>query len=77
MQKSQTEMLLAHLLSGRSITRISADHLYRIAALPRRIADLEARGHKIVRTRKVDATGRFYVEYSLVTRDRHGKKVAA
>ena len=73
---NQTELLLKHLLSGRPITRISADHLYRIAALPRRIADLEARGHKINRTRKVDATGRSYIEYSLRTVDRFGQRVA-
>jgi len=76
MSKTQNDLLLGHLISGRPITRISADHLYRIAALPRRIADLEARGHKISRTRKVDATGRFYVEYALITRNRFGTKVA-
>jgi hypothetical protein len=74
--KSQTQQILDHLLSGRSITRISADHLYRVAALPRRIADLKAQGHNITASRKIDATGRFYVEYALVTRNRFGQKVA-
>jgi len=66
--KNQNEALLAHLLTGKPITRISADHLYRIAALPRRIADLRERGHKITANRKIDATGRVYVEYALVNR---------
>jgi len=74
--KTQNQQLLDHLISGRPITRIAADHLYRIAALPRRIADLKAAGHNITATRKIDATGRFYVEYALVTRNRFGQKVA-
>jgi len=76
MAKSQNQLLLDHLLTGKPITRISADHLYRIAALPRRIADLKAQGNNIRATRKIDATGRFYVEYALVTRNRFGTKVA-
>jgi len=77
MPRTQNELLLAHLLGGRTITRIQADHLYRIAALPRRIADLKEKGHNIVAVDKYDATGRRYTEYSLVTRNRFGQKVAA
>lgn len=70
---TQNAKLLTHLASGKAITRITADHLYRIAALPRRIADLREAGHKIVATRKMDATGRPYVEYTL----RNAGRVAA
>lgn len=64
-RKSQCGLLLAHLSRGAVITRIQADHLYRIAALPRRIKDLEEAGHKITRKEKADATGRPYVEYAM------------
>lgn len=72
-QHTQTGQLLAHLLSGKTITRIQADHLYRIAALPRRITDLREAGHKITATRKIDPTGRPYTEYSL----RNAGRIAA
>jgi hypothetical protein len=62
---TQNRMLLDHLLSGRTITRIQADHLYRIASLTRRIRDLKDAGHKIISFTKIDPTGRQYVEYSL------------
>lgn len=70
---TQNAQLLTHLASGKTITRITADHLYRIASLTRRILDLKEAGHKIVSTRKMDATGRPYVEYSL----RNAGRVAA
>lgn len=73
---TQTYMLLQHLTAGKSITRIEADHLYRVAALPRRIADLREAGHNIVAFTKKDLTGRSYVEYRLVERNRFGRKVA-
>lgn len=62
---SQNGMLLSHLLEGMTITRIQADHLYRIASLTRRIKDLKEAGHKIVAKVKVDPTGRAYTEYAL------------
>jgi len=74
---TQNNLLLAHLTSGRPITRIQADHLYRIAALPRRIADLREQGHNIVAVDKVDPTGRRYAEYRLVTRNHRGVRVPA
>lgn len=74
---SQNDMLLKHLTTGKTITRIQADHLYRIASLTRRVCDLKAAGHNITATTKIDPTGRQYVEYALVTRDRFGNRKAA
>lgn len=62
---SQCAALLAHLLEGLTITRIQADHLYRIASLTRRIKDLREAGHKVAAKVKTDPTGRAYTEYSL------------
>lgn len=62
---TQCGQILAHLLSGKTLTRITADHLYRVASLTRRIKDLKDAGHKIISTTKVDPTGRPYVEYSM------------
>lgn len=65
---TQLYMLLQHLSSGRTLTRITADHLYRVASLTKRIAELRAAGYDIVSTRKLDFTGRTYVEYSMRTK---------
>lgn len=62
---SQNGMILAHLLSGGALTRVTADHLYRVASLTRRIRDLRDAGHKIIATTKEDHTGRPYVEYTM------------
>lgn len=62
---TQCGQILAHLASGKTLTRITADHLYRVASLTRRIKDLKDAGHKIISTTKVDLTGRPYVEYSM------------
>lgn len=62
---TQLYMLLQHLSSGRTLTRITADHLYRVASLTKRIAELRAAGYDIVSIRKLDFTGRTYVEYSM------------
>lgn len=65
---TQLYMLLQHLASGRTLTRISADHLYRVASLTKRISQLRDAGYDIVSNRKYDFTGRPYVEYSMRTR---------
>lgn len=64
-RKSQCGMLLAHLSSGKTINRIEADHMYRVAALPRRIKDLTEAGHKITSKTRLDATGRPFAEYAM------------
>ncbi len=74
---SQNDLLMKHFLSGRSITRIEADHMYRIAALTRRIRDLREAGHNIVSFVKRDPHGNPYTEYSLVMRTNYGTKKKA
>ena len=64
--RKQTTLLLDHLKRVGNISRIEADHLYRIAALPRRISDLEEMGYVIARELKRDITGRRYTRYYLM-----------
>jgi len=64
--RKQTTLLLDHLKRVGNISRIEADHLYRIASLPRRICDLEEMGYVIGREFKRDATGRRYTRYYLI-----------
>jgi hypothetical protein len=69
----QTDRILAHLVSGKSITQLEAFGVYRIFRLAARIHELKQKGHKIVTTMRQDATGKPYAEYELVTRRlRHG-----
>lgn len=70
--KSQNALIIQHLAAGKTLTRITADHLYRVASLTRRIRDLRDAGYPIVSTWKKDLTGRPYVEYSLKTMKKVG-----
>lgn len=65
------ELVLEHLQSGRSISNVEAQALWRCRALPKRINELRQQGHNIVAERREDSTGQTYVRYSLV------QKVAA
>jgi len=69
--KPQEKIVLDHLASGQTLTRIQADHLYRIASLTKVISGLNAKGFKVDAKWKVDPTGRHYKSYSL----RRQKKV--
>lgn len=69
--KSQLGLILDHLLSGKTITRVVAASLYRVASLSRRITDLRERGYPISVRMKQDHTGRMYAEYSIRTRPVH------
>lgn len=62
----QAQQILLHLKNHGSITQAEAGTVYRIRALPRRIADLKEAGHPITRELKKDATGQRYARYSLV-----------
>lgn len=63
MKRSQAEWLLDHFRLHSSISGQEAAAMFRIRALPRRIADLEALGHRFRRETKVDTTGQRYVRY--------------
>ena len=45
--KSQNDLILKHLKSGRSITRLEADRKFNCLELPQRIHDLKAKGYDI------------------------------
>lgn len=62
--KPQLKALVKHLKTD-GISQYEAIMVHRIAALPRRIADIEKYGVEILRTRKKDSTARGYVKYSL------------
>ena len=63
----QQKEILAHLIERRhaGLSQFEATHLYRVAALPRRIKDLVEAGVPIHRERRMDPTGRAYVRYFL------------
>jgi hypothetical protein len=63
--KQQSDRILQHLLSGKTITQLEAFGVYRIFRLAARIHDLKAKGHRIVTTMRKDETGKQYAEYSL------------
>lgn len=57
------KLLRDHLRSGRSISNVEAQAMWRCRALPKRISELQAEGMKIERERCVDSTGQGYVRY--------------
>lgn len=65
----QTVVIAQHLLDKGSITPVEAAAVYRVRALPRRIADLKENGWPIKRELKTDATGQRYARYYLNPED--------
>ncbi|MDP3869907.1 helix-turn-helix domain-containing protein [Phenylobacterium sp.] len=63
----QQRTVLSHLMdrTDHGLSQVEAQHLYRVAALPRRIADLQDAGVPIRKDRREDPTGRAYVRYFL------------
>lgn len=61
----QPRGLLDYLLSGRAISRVIADNTLGIAALPRRIKDLQEAGVEVKKERKRDFKNRPYSSYSM------------
>lgn len=64
----QVNLLLSHFHQRNSISGVEAAALFRIRALPRRIKDLEALGHRFRRERRKDSTGQVYVRYHYLGR---------
>jgi hypothetical protein len=69
---NQEMMVLRHLINEPALTRIQADHLYRVASLTKVISRLRRQGHKITAQWKCDPTGRPYKSYSLYTQKKVG-----
>lgn len=61
----QCRKLIDLLEAKGSVTALEAGGVYRIRALPRRIADLKEAGYSIVSTLSYDVTGQRYARYCL------------
>lgn len=59
----QCRQILRHLQEKGSISNMEAQAIYRIRALPRRIADLREAGYRTVKKFRKDPTGQRYVRY--------------
>lgn len=59
----QCRQILRHLQEKGSISNMEAQTIYRIRALPRRIADLREAGVRTVKKFRKDLTGQRYVRY--------------
>jgi hypothetical protein len=75
--KSQKQILLDHMLAGKSITPMKAMMVYGIGRLSARIRDLREEGHNVVTTIRTDERGHDYAEYRIQVRDRFGRKKSA
>ena len=65
---TQIEQLVKHFEHEDSISNVEAQAVYRIRALPRRIADLKEKGWHFSAVWKTDLTGQRYKRYFLVSR---------
>lgn len=63
MAKTQTQLLLDHFKLKPDISALEARALYRVEALPRRVADLREAGHEIHAVLRKDETGKRYTRY--------------
>lgn len=61
----QSALVLKLLKEKGSLTGVEAAAVYRVRALPRRISDIKAAGHKISRVLSADVTGQRYARYYL------------
>lgn len=61
----QCQTILDHLSARGSISGVEAHSVYRIRALPRRIADLRDLGFDITSETRTDETGQRYTRYHL------------
>ena len=66
----QVRTVLRHLVTEGSITPMIAGGIYKVRALPRRIADLKEMGVTVEREIRKDATGQRYAYYTLPTAER-------
>jgi hypothetical protein len=64
-KQSQNDMILKHLMGGRSISPLEAMGVFGVYRLAARIFELRESGHEITKVIKADGRGRTYAEYSL------------
>ncbi len=64
----QIDILIKHFDNQDNISNIEAQAVYKIRALPRRIADLKERGYVFKHEWKKDLTGQRYMRYFLVSK---------
>jgi len=64
-KQSQNDMILKHLMAGRSISPLEAMGVFGVYRLAARIFELRESGHEITKVIKDDGRGRTYAEYSL------------
>lgn len=62
----QVRTLITHFRTKDSISGIEAQAMYKMRALPRRIADLKELGYQFRREFRTDITGQRYVRYFAV-----------
>lgn len=60
---TMNDLILGHLRSYGNISNVEAQAIFKCRALPRRIADLKAKGHVIQAQMKKDTTGQRYARY--------------
>jgi len=62
----QLYQLLTHLKNHGTISNVEAQAMFKMRALPRRIADLRELGYEIKREIRKDSTGQRYARYTFV-----------
>jgi helix-turn-helix protein len=62
---SQNDLLLKHLLSGKTITRYEAMLMFRVQNITARMSDLYKAGYDVKTTIRTDPNGQTYAKYSL------------
>lgn len=62
----QQRQIANHLLAGKNITQLKADHVYKVTNLPDVIMKLRRRGYDIKTTVLFDESGSKYASYTLV-----------
>lgn len=62
------DLILDHLVAGKTISNVEAQALWRCRALPKRISELKEMGWPIKSERRKDSTGQSYVRYELLNR---------
>jgi hypothetical protein len=71
---AQKASILAHLLSGKTISQAEARQVYGVERLASRIFELKQDGHTVVDEDRFDEMGKRYTRYRLVKRGNSGQR---